>query len=432
MAIFLLRGNARSEARSAIEIELLATIPDLIEASNFNRVFERTSKSKPGEPAIVFVVAPPGDHGYFDPLVEVAAQYRNEVFLILISDEISASDYKRLVRTGGADWASAKAGPREVIDIIARRRQHVQCSCTPRVQRRHSSARLRSRFVPSAGGVGNTTLAIELAIYLKTNKKTRQRKICIVDLDFQTSHVCDYLDSEPRLLIKEFSTDPGRLDEHLFETFTTHHDSGIDVFAAPRSKFSSDDLNIDALDALFNMITKRYDLIFIDHPLNWFSWTTQVIAASDAAVITGINTIPCLRQISETLALVRSGGPPALQIGIVLNRCERTLLGSVARSKHVRQVLQDEQVFFISRWPEAVESVNMGVPMMLGASAGKLQKEFARLAGFCAERQINPSGVSLTEFPKLLIFFGSVPLRLRSSGTRVLWSDSSSRQYVRG
>ena len=107
----------------------------------------------------------------------------------------------------------------------------------------------------------------------------------------------------------------------------------IDVFAAPRSKFPSEDLNIDALDALFNIITKRYDLIFIDHPLNWFSWTTQVVAASDAAVITGINTIPCLRQISETLALVRSSGPPALQIGIVLNRCERTLFGSVARQQ---------------------------------------------------------------------------------------------------
>jgi pilus assembly protein CpaE len=384
MAIFLIRGNAGSEARSAIETGLLAVIPDLVEASNFNRVFELASKTKTGKPAIVLVVAPPGDHGYFDRLVEVAAQYRDEVFLILIGDEISASDYKRLVRTGGAEWASAKAGPREVIDIIARHRQDGSASSTPA-----SSAAIARpvtiAFVPSAGGVGNSTLAIELAIYLMAHKKPRQRKICIVDLDFQTSHVCDYLDSAPRLLIKDFSADPGRLDEHLLETFTTHHDSGVDVFAAPRSKFPSEDLNIDALDALFNIITKRYDLIFIDHPLNWFSWTTQVVAASDAAVITGINTIPCLRQISETLALVRSSGPPALQIGIVLNRCERTLFGSVVDSNHARQVLHDEQVFLISRLPEAVESVNMGVPMVRGTSARKLQKKFARLAGFCAE-----------------------------------------------
>lgn len=391
MAIFLLRGNAKAEERSAIEIGLRASIPDLIEVASFNRVFAQKPSAERGEPAIVLVAAPPGDHSYFDRLVEVAAQYRNEIFLILISDEIAASDYKRLVRTGGADWASAKAGPAEVIEIIARRQQQVRTPAVTAVRPDDSRQSVTISFVPSAGGVGNTTLALEAAVYLKTNKKTQQRKICVVDLDFQTSHVCDYLDSEPRLRIAEFSGVPERLDDHLFESFTTRHSSGIDVFAAPRSKFSSDNLNIDALDALFNMIAKRYDLVFIDHPLTWFSWTSQVIAASDAAIVIGLNTIPCLRQISETLALIRSSGSTALQIGIVLNRCERTLFGSVARRKYVHRALADEQVFFVTLRPEAVESVNMGLPMMLGASAGKLRKEYAALAGFCAEvKSIRP------------------------------------------
>ena len=138
-------------------------------------------------------------------------------------------------------------------------------------------------------------------------------------------------------------------------------------------------------DALFSMITKRYDLVFIDHPLTWFSWTPQVIGASDAAVITGINTIPCLRQISETLAQVRPSGSPSLKVAVVLNRCERTLIGMIARRKHVERVLPDEQVFYVSERPEAVESVNMGIPMMLGGSAAKLQNEFAPLGEFCAD-----------------------------------------------
>ena len=82
----------------------------------------------------------------------------------------------------------------------------------------------------------------------------------------------------------------------------------------------------------------------------------------------------------------------------MLNRCERTLLGSVARSKHVRRVLQDEQVFFISQRPEAVESVNMGVPMMLGPSAAQVAEGIRSIGGFLRQGQIDPSGVSLTEF----------------------------------
>jgi pilus assembly protein CpaE len=385
MAIYLLRGNAESHVRSPIEGELPAAIPGLVEVSSLKRVFEGNSKANGRDPTIVLVTAPTGDQSYFDRLVDVAAQYRHEVFLVLISDEISASDYKRLVRTGGADWASAKSGVREVIDIIERRRQQGLASDSHQGRTTDSRRPVTISFVPSAGGVGNSTLILEAAAYLKKDRKSQNRKICVVDLDFQTSHLCDYLDSEPRLQIEELSNAPDRLDDHLFETFTTHHGSGIDVIAAPRSKFSPDRLNVNALDALFNMITRRYDLLFIDHPLTWFSWTPQVVGASDAALITGINTIPCLRQISEALVQVRSNGPTSMKVAIVLNRCERTLIGMIARRKHVERVLRDEQVFYVSERAEAIESVNMGIPIMLGASAAKLQTELAPLGDFCAD-----------------------------------------------
>jgi Flp pilus assembly CpaE family ATPase len=174
------------------------------------------------------------------------------------------------------------------------------------------------------------------------------------------------------------------LDEHLFDSYRTHHDSGIDIFAAPRSKFSWEHLNIDALDALLTMIARRYDLVMIACPLPWFPWTTQIIAASDAVIITGINTIPCIRQVCETLELVRSSGPSLQQAAVAINRCDYNLLGSIARRKHVEMVLRDEQVFFIANRPEAIECVNMGQPMMLGAAARKLRRDLLPLTNFCA------------------------------------------------
>jgi pilus assembly protein CpaE len=395
MAIFLIRGNTASETRSTIETGLLATIPDLIEVPSFDKVFERQSTVRRDEPATVLVIAPPGDHGYLDRLVDVAERYGEDIFIILISDEISASDYKRLVRTGGADWASARAGPREVTDIIARRQRRIE---PPSGSSHQTTVALQPvhpvtlSFVPSAGGVGNTTLALETAIHLKTSKSTRQRAICIVDLDFQTSHICDYLDSEPRLQIGELSNAPDRLDEHLFESFKTSHKSGIDVFAAPRSKFASEDLNINALDALFSMIAMRYNLVFIDFPVTWFSWTNQVIAASDGAIITGLNTIPNLRQISETLSLVRSI-TNTLQTAIALNRSQQGLFGAVSRRKHVERVLRNETMFFIANYREAIEAVNMGVPMTMGPGANKLHKELAGLGSFCTELKSSRTAV---------------------------------------
>lgn len=380
MATFLLRESVEPRAEDGIEKTLLTEIPGLIQISKFDQALQSGSRGD-AEPATVLVVAPLDDPRYFDRLIEFTAKFRDRIFLILISNEISASDYKRLVRTGGADWASAKAAPREVAEIMARRKQEGLISkhaAPPGVQP------VTVAFIPSAGGVGNTTLVIESAICLKTSKATEHRKVCIVDLDFQTSHVCDYLDIEARLHIAEFSNAPERLDEHLLDSFGTRHNSGIDVFAAPRSKFPSENMSVNALDALFSMIAKRYDFIFIDFPLSWFSWTPQVIAACDGAVITGLNTIPNLRQISETLNFVHTNAAAA-KIGIALNRCEKSFFGFVSGRNQVQRVLPNEELFFVGYYSEAIESANMGVPMVLGASAKKIRSEFASLVNFCAE-----------------------------------------------
>ncbi len=379
MPVYLLQAAAGHAAQAAMAQRLKTAIPGLAEAASLESILKSDAHSADAERPIALVVAPQGDRTYLDQVVAFADRYGKSLALVLIGDEISATDYKRLVRSGAADWVSATAGVEEVIEVVDRLRHGAVSGPAVRAS---GNRPVTISFVPSAGGVGNATLIIETAAILNADKTT-PRKVCIVDLDFQTSHVCDFLDGEARLNIAEFASAPERLDAHLFDSFRTHHASGIDVFAAPRSKFASEILDVHALDALFSMIAARYDLVLIDHPLMWSPWTPQIIAASDGAVITCVNTIPCLRQASETLAHVRASGPTLLQVAIVINRCQRGMLGSVARRKHVEMALPDERLFFIGERPEAVESVNIGVPMMLGSFAGRARKEFAPLAGFC-------------------------------------------------
>ncbi len=153
------------------------------------------------------------------------------VFFIFVSREISASDYKRLVRTGGADWVSMQGAPQEIQDIISR---------TSRTELRPGDQQVRPAivaFVPSSGGVGNATLAIETAMQIKLDKQARSRRVCLLDLDLQASHLCDYLDIEPRLQIQEIIENPDRLDAQLFDLFVSHHAaSGVDVLATPRNR----------------------------------------------------------------------------------------------------------------------------------------------------------------------------------------------------
>jgi pilus assembly protein CpaE len=376
MSIYFLSPDIDIESSAPLEKILRKAIPSLIKIRNIEEIVQESSSAAQD---YVLLVGSPQHTDFLDRLIGQASRGLDRLFFILISDTISAGDYKRLVRTGGADWVATNALPQEILEIISRRRLAIESTLSERAEP------LVISLVPSAGGVGNTTLAAEIASYLKTSKTSRNRKICIVDLDLQSSHICDYLDVEPRLQIQEISTNPERLDDQLFEIFISRHTSGLHIFAAPRTKFNICDLNILALDSLFNMISTRYDLIIIDLPLTWFSWTFQVISRSDGIIVTGLNTIPGLRQIAETVSAVRNTMRTSGQLAVVINRYESSLLGRIARRRHVQKVLGAETVFFVRNDVVALESINAGTPIVLSHASRKISKEIASISAYCAK-----------------------------------------------
>lgn len=380
MAIYILNAGTDQQRGATIEKRLRETIPDIVKIERVEDL-TRTVEPNTGQRNHVIVIAPTEDTTYLKKFIDVVSRHGDGPFFIIMSDEISASEYKEVLRTERADWVSSTADATEVLDIVMRTNSEREFS----VQGEVSTKAVVASLVPCAGGVGNATLAVEIGVHLKTSKVMRNRSICIVDLDFQGSHVCDYLDIDPRLQIQEISTNPERLDAHLFDIFISRHVSGLHVFAAPRSRFDACDLNVAALDRFFDMVSMRYDLILIDLPPTWFAWTPQIVSASDGIVVVGKNTIPSLRQAVETIAKVREAAGPGAQVAAAVNRCERHVLGSIVRRRHVETVLGNERVFYIGEEPMALQSVNAGAPMSLTNSFRRIGKDIAALATFCAE-----------------------------------------------
>ncbi len=382
MAIYLLSAGAEMTRARLVEQRIRRAIPELSAIADIKDISDVVARSSIKDPAFVLIIAPSRDMTHFTKVVDMASSHGGRIFFVLISDELSASDYKALLRRGDADWVSVDADPKEILDIFARqrRRRNVEHAGDA------GGARpIAVSFVPSAGGVGNTTLALETAVKLKTDKATRERRICIIDLDFQRSHVCDYLDIEPRLNI-------------------SRHASGLHVFAAPRASWDVCELNVAALDALFNLASLRYELILIDLPVTWFGWTDQVVCASDGVIVTGVNTVPGLRQTVEALKAVRrsrnsalpraSASGADLQIAVAMNRCRRRFIGGIVHRRHVESVLGDEQVLYVNEEPMALESINTGTPIGLNKSSGAFVKDIAALAAFC--RALKSARVMLT------------------------------------
>ena len=204
-----------------------------------------------------------------------------------------------------------------------------------------------------------------------------------MDLDFQSSHVCDYLDIAPKFQFDEIVAAPGRLDDQLLSAFISRHPSGLDVFAASRSRFHTRDLDIEALSALFDRMAHRYAYIVIDLPLSVHSWTIPLLAASKGILVTGLNTIPGLRQIEETLRALRAEALITADKRAVVNRCDFGLLRKVVRADHVARILGDEKRLFVRNTRVALECVNLGTPMTIAYPSDKAVKDIAAIADYC-------------------------------------------------
>lgn len=380
MQIYFLSTEPETVEARELESRLRGKWPALQKIASLDAIRGRTKSDDSHEQNFIVI---PMLQGFtsFDRIIEVTDRLERGFFLIFVSAEIAASDYKRLVRGERADWASLKEAPEEIEEIILGN----QPSASHDAPAAPVHKPVVATFVPSAGGVGNATLALECAVWLKHDKKTRDLRVCVVDLEMQTSHICDYLDIEPRLRLDEIVSTPERLDKQLFDLFVSRHSSGVDVLAAPRKRASDIQLNMSALDALFEMISSSYDILILDLPVSWSSWTPSIVSASDVIIVTGLNTVPGLRQVADTLTSVRSAPSADGQVLVALNRCEASLLGGVARSDHIHKVIGGEEVVTVREDTKtAIASANTGIPMAVGQPSSRISKDIRALAELIA------------------------------------------------
>jgi len=194
-------------------------------------------------------------------------------------------------------------------------------------------------FLPAAGGVGVTTLAVETAMLLMRRTPRGGVSTCLVDLDFQHGACADYLDIEPRLDIGEIEPRPERLDGQLLEVMLSQHGSGLAVIAAPNRPAEMRSFDADVATRLLDMVSSRFDHVVIDMPRTWFAWTDSVLLGSNRLFVVTEMTVPGVRHAKQLVAAISErlkGGP---QPQVIVNRFEQQLFGSGLRRADIEQAL---------------------------------------------------------------------------------------------
>jgi pilus assembly protein CpaE len=371
MPVYLLNADGDEGALVEIERRIRPAIPDLKRIAGIGDIGAPSLKGAKRSIAITVASSAGKDVA---ALIDIVNKRHRDVFFIVVGGDLSAKDYKQLIQSGNADWVAESGATQEILGIVAR------VAAARPTGANHS---IVVSFLPSAGGVGNSTLAIETAIQLVRRKATNDSKIALVDLDLQSSNVCDYLDVAPKFQIGEIIDEPSRLDDQLLEVFASPHSSGVDIFAAPRNRLHVSKAGVEVLSALFERMSHHYAYVVVDLPVSAHVWTIPLLTASEGILVTGVNTIPSLRQAAETVRAIRAERGINADVRTVINRCESGLFGGVARRDHVDRILGAEQLFYVRNTSIAVECVNRGESLTMARPSDKAVKDIAAIADFC-------------------------------------------------
>jgi pilus assembly protein CpaE len=218
-------------------------------------------------------------------------------------------------------------------------------------------------FLPAAGGVGVTTLAIQTAMLLLRRGKT-QSSTCLVDLDFQHGAASDYLDVEPRLDLSEIEPRPERLDRHLLEVMLSYHSSGLAVIAAPNRPAEMRSFDPDMVTRLLDLVASHFHQVVIDMPRTWFPWTDSVLFGSNKLFIVAEMTVPGLRHAKQLVTAIRERLKGAAEPRVIVNRFEQRMFGPGLRRADIEQALGEGLGGVIPNNYRLVrEAIDRGVPL---------------------------------------------------------------------
>lgn len=239
------------------------------------------------------------------------------------------------------------------------------------------------------GGVGCTTIAVNLAVALQQMVGSRQ-KVALVDAHLQFGDVGVMLNLQARRSIADLVPQIEDLDSDMLSSVLTPHGSGIKVLLAPPHPEAAESLLLGTsrdegmggngvLRAVLRLMREEFDAIVVD---TW-SWVDDVVLTIfDAAaliVLVVMPNIPAIKSARLFLEVATRLNYPLEKIALVVNGVERRTGIRVEQIEQAMipvaaQIPLDEHV--------VLAAANRGVPFVIRDRSRPVSRGILQLAQY--------------------------------------------------
>ena len=298
--------------------------------------------------------------------------------VILLAEALTPAAIHDLMRAGADDFAPLPLPASALVDSVTR------MSAAP-VSALPSGPSRRGKVFPvygAAGGVGASTLAVNLAWEVAQAVEKSDRRVALLDFNFQYGSVATYLDLPRREAIYELLSDTSTMDEEGFGQALTNYANKMAVLTAPMDALPLDIISPDDVHSLINLARSNYDFIFLDLPQTLAHWSDLVLTESEIFFALMEGDMRSAQNMLRFIRTVKAEDLPIEKVQICLNRSPSfTDLAGKSRSRRLEESLS---VSFSYRLPDGGKAVaaacDQGSPLSKAAKGNALRKEIRKMA----------------------------------------------------
>ena len=383
-------GLANSEAKRRVLLvsqdetfrlrhrEAFARRPDFLVTEIAGVSFEAVAQVKPGPDVVLIDLE--SDRAAATGVIERCGINALPAAIIAFSETLDEAGLRSLLRAGVKDWLQRDADAESVLKACD--------TAVSRPSAERNGGLACFAFVPAAGGVGNTTIALETAFLLGRRGRSLHRT-CVIDLNFQSGALADHLGVTSAVDVKSLVSDPGRLDSRLLDAMLARHTSGLAVLAAPRSPATHLDIETRFVVQLLDMASQIFDTLIIDMPPMWTPYCDPVVAGCDRVFVITEPSVPALRRARDIAEALPDKLPEDARVRVIINKWRREFLGAALSRRDAEVALNGFLAGFIPEDATLVrDAINRGDLLSATSWSNKISRELARIVAVEAPQEL--------------------------------------------
>jgi pilus assembly protein CpaE len=226
------------------------------------------------------------------------------------------------------------------------------------------------------GGVGTTTLAVNLAVSLQEINPASS--VVLVDLNVQFGDVALYLDLDPTYTFWDITADPSRVDEAFLTSLLSRHPSGLYVLPSADRMMEINLQTVECVERSLEVLQQRFDYVILDSGNLIDDIAITALHRPSTLLLISTLTLPSIRNIKRLIDYLSEINYPNERIEFIINRYKSKHEMSL---KKFENSLQQEPFSIIPNdYTSVSNSVSKGKSLSMINRQAKITKSIRNLA----------------------------------------------------